>query len=142
MARTKAKSGKGTTLATATTVGGTYTTVGELVSVGGVEITASTSEATHLTSDNSFEESIFTGWKTVSDIPFTINWEDDEYNRLQGLIGTELFFKITYPDTTTETIFGGLTSFGGGEIPSNATHRTSGKIKFLGQTQTLVPQAG
>lgn len=133
MARTKAITGKGTTLYYADDdVMTAPVKVGELVNVGQPEITSGSTDATHYESDSDFEESIATGWNVGSEIPFTINYEKSQLNTLRGLIGLDKYFKITYPDTSTDVFPGTITALGGGDIPLRDTIRSQGKIKIEG----------
>lgn len=136
MARTKARTGKGTTLSIApdvSGVAGTYVKVGELTSVRHPKVSVESTDATHYESDNGFYEDIPTGWKRGDDVPFALNYHKTEQATLLGYVGVEKWFKVTLPDGSTYVWFGHIKEFGGDEIDMKNTMRSSGVLKIGGE---------
>ncbi len=128
---TGAISGAGTTLSHATTIGGSYTVVGELIDINFPEGMLEFVDATHYTSASSTKEFILIPWKEWSDVEFEINYVSAEAVILNGLLATALFWKITLSDGKVYGFPGVLRKMGGA-IPNQNKVTQKGAIKITG----------
>lgn len=121
--------GKGTTLGHATTSGGSYTTVSEVIDVNFPEPEAADVETSHYTTANGINE-YMPGWVEGGDVEFEVNYNKVEYPLLQAIFKTKLYWKITLPDAST-LIFHGYINKLGGPIPNKDRVTNKIKIKVL-----------
>ena len=100
MAASAGMIGKGTTLGYATTSGGTYTNVDELISVGKPKVTPDRVEFTHSTSDDDTKE-FKPGWKEGEATEFTVNYTEAGMTALIAIEGLQRYWKLTLPGGST-----------------------------------------
>jgi hypothetical protein len=114
---TAAKIGKGTTLGTSTTQGGTYTAVSEVTDVIVPSAVVAKVKATHYTSPSDTMEYLSGVWKDLQDVTVELNYLSSQVSTLDGYIGSARWWKVTLPDGVNY-IFPGFLSEPGLKIPN------------------------
>lgn len=98
----------GSTLGYATTSGGSYTSVGEVIDVEHSWNPAKAVKFTHLNSDNAANE-YKPGLIEPGTMKATVNYNKTDYNALYGLRRTLRYWKVTSPDSGNMYIYGFIT---------------------------------
>lgn len=129
--------GKGTTVGYATTINGSYTTVGEVTDASPPdEAIGADIEMTHYTSDNETLE-YTAGWKEPGEAQFQINFVPSTYQAMRLLLGTKRFWKFTYRDGSYDKCEAYIKRISKAvpikdRIQATITLRTSGAPSFVG----------
>ncbi len=112
MAAATAILGKGATIAHSTTLGGSYTPIGEVFEMPFPEFEAPDVETTHYTSPNDTEEYLV-GWNVGNDMEISMNYTPAVYAVLLFLRRQNRFFKITLISGATLTFQANVKKVGG-----------------------------
>lgn len=118
--------GKGVTLGYATTSNGTYTSVAEIISVGKPKINVDRVEFTHSISDSDTKE-FKPGWKEGQNTTFRVNYTESGCNALTALEGTQKYWKITMPGSSTFVWLGTVI---GTDIPVDIKERVVMEVEL------------
>lgn len=135
MAASAAQHSYGATLSYSATSGGSYTALGEVLSIS-TNPSVGTTRVTHLTSDNAAHEyiaALFDG----GELTLTTNFLKADYNTLYNTIGARVryYWKVTTPDGSTFVAYGFWTNIpltvpDDDRITVNLTIKVSGKPTF------------
>jgi hypothetical protein len=131
MSATQAIIGASTTLGYGSTLGGSYTSYGEVVDVKQPGGQVGKVEATHYTSPNFEKEWLSQKWKERDDVGLKLNYFKSQQTLLESHLGLQQFFKITLPDGST-WVFPGFMAKIGGEIPNQGKVECEASITVTG----------
>lgn len=127
--------GYGTTLGSATTSDGTYTSISQVRDIEDGGVTVEEVDVSHMASPSQAREKE-PDWKNAENVTFDALYTDAQYAALLGFTGVMRFFKITTPDGAVTGPFQGFISALGkpvpmaGRISSNITITVSGVYTF------------
>jgi len=110
MPASAATSGFGVTLGYADTSGGSYTSIGEIISLSGWGWNVDSIETTHTGSTGAHREKL-PGLGSGSDISVSLNYIESETTGLELLRQVKKFWKITAPGSSTFICEGFISSF-------------------------------
>jgi hypothetical protein len=117
MATSTAIIGEATTLGYSAD-GTTYTAIAEVLDVTMPETTTEKVKVTSYDTDDKQHEYI-PGWRDGSDVDVEVIYFKTLHNTLKGFADARAikFWKITYPDGSSDAWKGFITKFGGGSVP-------------------------
>jgi hypothetical protein len=127
--------GYGTTIGYATTSGGSYTSLAEVVSIDFPEFSVDDIETTHMLSTNKWK-TFQAGLKDGGELGVTIHWDKTVMTTVMGtLLAADYFWKVTFNDITTGStmIVPGYIKGVGAETPLDDIVTVALTIKVSGE---------